>query len=170
MNNHLIQNILLFSILVTNIQAADVSYLRLTVETPTEQLKDNGNVLGQLPDSVIDYDNHDLLEIPPMGTPYLTLVFPHPDWGTNAGNYASDFHPISNAVDAWKFSVLSDNTQRTINLYWSGNEDWINRSQLLDKDLNTIVMVKASAFYSFNMNGQKVRNFIWNLPAKHSLP
>ncbi|MFZ1575364.1 MAG: hypothetical protein WAT36_09055 [Chromatiaceae bacterium] len=28
--------------------------------------------------------------MPPFTTPYLTLVCPHPEWGTNAGDYASD--------------------------------------------------------------------------------
>ena len=31
----------------------------------------------------------DLPEMAPFSTPYLTIVFPHDDWGDRAGDYAS---------------------------------------------------------------------------------
>lgn len=147
----------------TNLVAAE-NYVRLTVTAPNTHLEDSGNVLGQLPDSVMGYDTHDLLEMPPPWQPYLTLVFPHPEWtAPNSGNYASDFHPVNTNADTWKFAVLTDDPHRTVTLSWSGNSTWINHSDLLDQDLATTTDTASHQFYTFNMNGTKQRNFIWNL-------
>lgn len=147
--------------------AANDTYVRLTVAVPTAQLKDDGNVFGQLPDSVLGYDSHDLFEIPPMAPPYLTLVFPHPEWKSEAGNYASDFHSINSGADSWQFAVLCDSIERTVTLSWSGNSSWISQSELIDKDLQTTIVVKPNGSYDFSMNGKQQRNFVWNLRPKH---
>lgn len=97
-------------------------YLRLIAESPSEGLRDRGNVLGQLQDSVEAFDSHDLIELDPFSTPYLTIVFPHDDWGDKSGNYSSNYHEAIDyyAEDQWVFQVKSDNPYRDINLYWNG--------------------------------------------------
>lgn len=97
-------------------------YLRLIAESPSEGLRDRGNVLGQLQDSVAGYDSHDLIELAPFSTPYLTIVFPHDDWDDQSGNYSSNYHEAFDyyAEDQWIFQVKSDNPYRDINLYWDG--------------------------------------------------
>ncbi len=116
-------------------------YLRLTVVAPDEDnIRDRGNVLGQLDDSRKGYDLHDLMELNPFSSPYLTLVFEHDDWA-EPGNYSSDFHatgdldqnkkkkkkknsdnraitPVRGNLDQWSFQVHSDDSYRNITLYW----------------------------------------------------
>ena len=93
-------------------------YLRLSITVPSEGLLDKGNVLGQLNDSIDDQDSHDLIELDPAFTPYLTLVFPHEDW-PQPGHYASDFHDRDYTdSDQWVFMVKSDGRYRDITLYW----------------------------------------------------
>lgn len=103
-------------------------YIRLTVEAANGQLKDETNSLGQLSDSVLGYDHHDLVEPAPMGAPYLTLVFPHPDWGSQANTYTTDFHaPSATQPDNWQFEVRSDDPKRVVTLRWIGDEKKLNQ-------------------------------------------
>jgi hypothetical protein len=96
-------------------------YVRLIAEWPEGGLKDRGNVLGQLSDSELGFDAHDLEELSPFSTPYLTIVFPHDDWGEKSGNYTSDYHPLIKGKshgDLWQFEVRTDEPGREITLRW----------------------------------------------------
>jgi hypothetical protein len=96
--------------------------LRLIAEAPAQNLKDRNNALGQLFGSVEGFDRHDLRELNPMSTPYLTIVFPHDDWEGKSGAYTSDYHAAEDvyAADQWVFQVRSDSPYRDIDLYWDG--------------------------------------------------
>jgi hypothetical protein len=106
-------------------------YVRLSVRSLADRLEDPVNVFGQLADSVAGYDRHDLKELPPFSTPYLTLVFPHWDWGDEAGNYASDYRGPGKK-DNWVFEVHTDEIGRDVKLCWEGPGEVIARSVLVD--------------------------------------
>jgi hypothetical protein len=133
---------------------------RLTVEIVAKKLKDKTNVFGQLKDSQTGYDLHDLKELPPFGTPYLTIVFPHLDWGKNAGDYSSDFHPISNQYDQWTFEVRADAPTSQVSISWQCPEEILKRSRLIDLQNGKIIAVDVEGRYEFVMNG-KVKKFRW---------
>ena len=90
-------------------------YVRLIVTAPDDPLPvrvDDANLLGRWHDSVDGLDGHDLAEMPPssgsMGDRYLSIVFPHPEWGGDYENYATDFRgPVTDETqgDSWKFEV-----------------------------------------------------------------
>lgn len=143
-----------------------VDYLRLTVETPAERLKDDGNLIGHRPDALRGYDANDLVEMPPMAPPYLTLVFPRQDRGVQAKNYTTDFRPVSPYGDAWYFEVHSDNPDRQVTLRWTGDIAWMQRSTLIDQDLNERIQVVPGEYYSFSMEGRTERSFTWRLAAE----
>ncbi|MEZ5583100.1 MAG: hypothetical protein R3F37_10370 [Candidatus Competibacteraceae bacterium] len=68
-------------------------------------------MLGRLNDSLDDYDTHDLEELPPTFSPYLTLVFPHDDWGDRSDDYTTDYRAFAldpEAVTDWEFEIRSD--------------------------------------------------------------
>jgi hypothetical protein len=116
-------------------------------------------------DSVAGYDGHDLDEPKPTGTPNLTLVFPHGDWGEKAGTYTTDFHAPSKNPDTWAFEVRSDDPNREIALRWIGEAKWLKRSTLIDLDTGQAVAVKTGEAYRFTMNGSQSRAFAWDLAA-----
>ena len=64
----------------------------------------SGATVCQLPDSALGYDRHDLPEVAPFGN-YMTVVFPHPEWGDRSGDYTSDFHGTQNSPwkDSWTY-------------------------------------------------------------------
>lgn len=97
-------------------------------------MRDRNNVLGQLEDAAVGYDRHDLPELKPSYSPYLTIVFPHADWGIKAGDYASDFRPTNKGKPAasWRFEVRGD-VARTVLLRWEGPAEILRNSVLLDE-------------------------------------
>jgi len=163
-------------------------YTRLIAGSVEEGLVDRGNVLGQLPESSDGYDDHDLIELDPFADPHLTIVFPHPDWGEEAGDYTSDYHPTAAGLDdEWVFEVRTDDPNRDVRLAWehvqplvcvepepgescqwvesdTGSEQLTNVMWM--QDLATGELIKASTDgeltdYVFNMNGENVRVFRW---------
>ena len=155
-------------------------YVRLIAHSPADNLLDRNNVLGQLFDSVDGYDSHDLKELDPPYSPYLTIVFPHDDWVGHEDNYSSDYHAVKwKEPDQWVFQVKSDNPSLDVDLYWGKvrvlNGD-ISGAELMDKmsleDVDTGELLKivendvSLVVYPFNMNGKTVRTFRWILEEK----
>ena len=129
--------------------SASAWYIRLDVAAPDVHLIDEGNALGQVRDSTQNYDLHDLIEFPPFGMPYLTLVFPHADWGSKAGNYATDFHAPSVLSDSWAFDVRTDAPNRTVTLSWSSDSNAkLKKSQLVDNTTGQTIAIKSNKNYS----------------------
>ena len=146
-------------------------YVRLIIEAVAENLKDDGNVLGQLLDSSMGFDQHDLPEPAPFA-PYLTIVFTQPDWGDDAGDYTSDFHPLSrnNKLDRWPFVVISDDHEREVTLSWEGPLQALKNSLLIDLDNNQVIEPDKQGRYTF-VTGSERRNFEWEYvkrPAKRN--
>jgi hypothetical protein len=152
----------LFGVLTVMPLSASAWYIGLDVIGPNH-LHDRANMLGQLPDSQNTYDLHDLRELAPFGAPYLTLVFPHADWGSQAGSYATDFHAPSALADSWSFDVISDLPNREITLKWVGDAASLARSQLVDVTANKTISVAANKSYTVTMTGQTRRSFVWNV-------
>jgi hypothetical protein len=170
-------------------------YVRLIAVAEDGNLVDQNNVLGQLQESMDIYDRHDLVELDPFAAPYLSLSFPHHDWGDRAGDYTSDYHLVNTAAaDEWVFEVHSDDAYRNIDLYWdglyllegtwtqdTGKKTWTQskvmdesvlykRMVLEDLDLGVAIPAVQDGVvnnYSFNMNGQNVRSFRWVMKSKN---
>ncbi len=122
---------------------------------------DDGNVLGQLPDSRDGYDSHDLAELPPFGSRYLTVVFPHQDWGRRAGDYSTDFHALGSGphADRWPFEVWSAGAGR-VTLSWQGPELALEDAVLVDGLSGERIPVQPGGFYTFEMEGP-LHPFTW---------
>jgi hypothetical protein len=177
----------------------DEWYVRVIAEAPADGLADTRNVLGQLIGSIDGYDLRDLPEMAPFSSPYLTVVFPHPEWGEKAGDYASDYHPPGfREADQWVFQVRTDDPWRDVRLAWApvrvlsstvshdtGRRQWATHpdrdgealmARMWLEDLDTGEMVKVVsdgvvADHAFNMGGRTVRTFRWILKGKgHEMP
>ena len=134
-------------------------FVRLIAESG--DLADPYNVLGQLSDSVQDYDSHDLKELSPFGSSYLSIVFPHLEWEEKSGDYTSDFHSVQSKIkDEWYFEVVSSDPEATVTLTWEGEESLLEKASLLDVETGKRYRVKRGDSYTFTMNGTR-RGFQW---------
>ena len=121
------------------LQTGQAWYVRLIAEEPTTPMQTRNSVLGQLPDSLAGYDAHDLPKLAPFGQPWLSVAFPHPDWGKQAGDYASDYRPNYAAqpglpADTWRFEIRTDQAGYPVRLRWEGSPAVLARSELVDED------------------------------------
>ena len=144
-------------------------YVRLTIASDMG-LEDRGNVVGQLTDTLPDADRYDLRELAAAFSPYLSIVFYHPEWGVSVVDYTSDYHPTTrNKGDDWIFEVRSDDAKRNLTLSWEGQSVDMERMVLVDLSTDEIipaVVDGALGEYSFNMGGLTVRAFQWALLSK----
>ena len=134
-------------------------YVRLIASSGN--LQDSHNILGQLSDSVEGYDSHDLKELPPFSPPYLSVVFPHPYWGDQAGDYTSNFHSLQRKVkDQWYFDVLSSEVGAEVTLSWEGEDSLPNKTYLIDVRTGQRFQVEPGGSYTFTTESQR-EGFWW---------
>ena len=143
-------------------------YIRLKVDNPVTGWKDHGALLGQLTDAALGFDKHDVVKMAPFTAPYLTLVFPHPDWGVKAADYASDFHLVTNTVDSWRFEVRSSPVGSIVFLSWEGDPALLSRSQLLEVATGKVINPTDPAWtakgYPVTLNAP-AQSYVWTVLA-----
>lgn len=148
--------------------------VRLKLDQPATGFTDHYNQLGQRLDAKSDYDPADLIEMPPFAAPWLTLVFPHPEWGARAGDYATDFRsaqrlnprgkPVAGLPAAtWNFEIRADQPGGEVVLTWEGPAAILARSRLRDRDTGKIIAPSgrgAAQGYRLKLT-TKVRRLTW---------
>jgi len=139
--------------------------VRLIVES--EDVMDAGNVLGQLHTAVDGHDRHDLEELEPFDADYLTLVFPHPEWGRRALYYTTDFRaPSLPGIElVWDLEIHAGRVGRTVTIRWEGPEEVLVASRLLDSSSErlsppTVVRAAPGASHTFILD-RDVRRLQW---------
>ena len=139
--------------------------VQLSVEIDAKSLRDTGNWLGQIPGAEIGFDPADLPELPPL-TPYLTLVFPHPEWAEQAGDYTTDYHPAPYgdvAARTWTFEIRTDQVGQEVFLGWQGDPALLRRCTVTDVASGQVFELKSPR-YRFGMPvfmDSKVKQLIW---------
>jgi hypothetical protein len=142
-------------------------YVRLKVDNYTTGWQDHGNLLGQLAGTQVGFDGRDLEEMAPFAKPYLTIVFPHPEWGDKAGDYAADFRPQPVrrpwGMD-WNFEVRAEPAGSVVFLSWEGDPVILKRSRLIDlqngKTINPVLDKWAKKGYPITLKGA-VQRYTW---------
>ena len=126
--------------------------------------EDPVNTLGQRASATIGYDRNDLKELTPDRAPFMTLVFPHPDWGDKAGDYGADYQPLGGTkTSEWYFVVHTSELLEDLTLSWQAPEDILQNSQLVDMDTGEIFKLKKLQSYTTEWYGLQERHFKWVL-------
>lgn len=144
-------------------------FLRLKVNEPGTRYKDHNTVIGQLLTAQDGYDSHDLAEMDPYASPYLTLVIPHQEWGANAGNYASDFRNAAGdkrwklKPATWTVELRAKPGNRKMVLNWEADARILQASRLRDLQTGKIIKPTDRHYrdgYAFTMKGE-TRRLAW---------
>jgi hypothetical protein len=142
-------------------------YVRLILESSDGVLEDPYNILGQLNDASLEFDEHDLPELGRWVGTYLSVIFHRPQWGRKIVSYNTDFHPVARKEsDEWTFEVRSDISSRDLTLTWEGANTKMKNMVLVDVEAGEVVpaVVDGKAqIYHFNMGGDTVRLFAWRV-------
>ncbi len=159
--------LLLPAVAAAQFPGPDEWYVRLVVSSGS--LVDDGNLLGRITGGADGHDGYDLEEMPATFPPYLTLVFPHPDWGPDAGDYTVDYRQARpGATGDWAFEARSDSV-RTITISWQvvapAGSTLLARSTLVDEGTGGSVRPLPGGSYSVTMVGT-VHAFRWLVNAE----
>ncbi len=129
-----------------------------------QTLSDNDNFIGIISASSNDFDSFDSPEPPTVSNNYVSLSFPHPEWGIYAGDYAEDFRavsPIGTEV-SWEFEVKTDKLQREAIIKWENlnlPDGW--EFLLTDIDLGKTIDAKAVGEYRFLTSNKTISGKIY---------
>jgi len=125
----------------------------LQVKARVGEIEDSYNFLGFYQTAKDGYDRLDVEEAPPI-SPYVSLFFPHPEWGKNKGDYTQDIRTqISRAglKRIWDFQVKTDQINQEIVLEWENiltfPEDL--HLYLTDSFSNVLANMREKSSYSF---------------------
>ncbi|MBN2089144.1 Ig-like domain-containing protein [candidate division KSB1 bacterium] len=83
----------------------DEWYLQLITEAG--DFIDQDNYVGCFVDAAVGHDMNDFSEVPPFDQ-YVSLCFPHPEWGDFAGGYSGDFRHPEDADLCWNLAVATN--------------------------------------------------------------
>lgn len=133
-------------------------YVRIIAEA--DGMLDRGAVLGHLPDSQDGKDLHDLEKREPFGNSYLTVVFPHQEWGTEAWGFASDYRSVQRKPSGeWIFAVHVSAGVDEVSLSLEGPDEILNKAQLRDLETGKLVKFSRGA-YTFDASpGERYFSF-----------
>jgi len=118
-------------------------------------LYDPGNQVGQLDEAACGRDSLDLKELPPYSAPYLTIVFPHPEWAGDDHDFTTDFRPPCAAdplcSTEWSFEVRTSEIGQPVTLRWEefGVQGVLGRCVLTDLVAGVTVPMPAGGSYTF---------------------
>lgn len=149
-------------------------WVRLKLDQPATGFHDYTNTLGQLLSAQDGYDPADLVELPPFAAPYLTLDFPHPEWGARAGRYGSDLRsaqrlnhrgkPVAGLpAGDWTFEIRADQPGGELVLTWEAPPEILVRSLLIDQGTGKTIRPGARAYrdgYRLTLTGTS-RTLVW---------
>lgn len=136
--------------------------VRLFVENRSAGTKARA-ILGQYPGSQTGYDAGDLISLAPFSAPWLSLVFPHPDWGVKQGDYASDFRAFDGRPGQWLLELRADTPSSQVVVRWEGEPAILKRSRLVDKLTGRVVIPSSPANangYTLTLN-PAIRQLVW---------
>jgi len=123
----------------------------LQLKARVSHLKDNYNFLGFYQTAKDGYDRLDVEEAPPI-SPYISLFFPHPEWGKNKGDYTQDIRArIPQATRwIWDFQVKTDQINREIVLEWENTLAFPEELHLYltDSFSNVLANMREKSSYS----------------------
>ena len=149
---------------------ADDWRVQLKLLNHVTQWKSGTVKLGQMNLAQPGYDAHDVPKLAPFAKPYLSLVVPHPDWGVQAGDYATDFRPaLTKQPQDWAFEVRADPIGSVVFLSWEGDAKILKRSRLIDVQTGKTIKPAdkrwAKKGYPITLNNP-VQRYVWRYLGK----
>ena len=115
-------------------------HVRLMASDPANGWTFEGIFLGQQPLAATTWDPQDMRGMAPFSSPYMLLTFPRANWGTRAGDYASDFRPTGALrADDWPFELRASQVGSTVYLRREGDDPILARSQLINAATGEVI-------------------------------
>jgi hypothetical protein len=120
---------------------------------------DRENWIGRLSNAKDEWDSNDFSEAPPFGE-YLSVRFPHPEWGKYPGEYAGDFRASGPDSAVWPLVVTTPLAGEVIlrAAERTGHCDGLDL-RLKDMDTGAVADPGGEGGFRFFANGKDDRRF-----------
>lgn len=143
--------------------AADVAKndgWRLKLVAKAGNAVDSASVVGVDSRASDAYDPSDV-ERPPSPGNYVSISFPHRDWGVNSGNYLSDIRRSASGTYTWDFEVACDMKNTDVVITWPtlSNVPKDYTLKMTDVDGNVTRFMSTTSSYRYNSGEGGVRRF-----------
>jgi hypothetical protein len=116
---------------------------------------DRDNFIAAAEDAAAGWDERDRPEPPVIGD-YISLFFPHPEWGALAKQFRSDVRPLLSEGEVWELAIRS-NLCDVVTLRFAGVERVPSQFEvvLIDPALGTWQDLRRGDGYSFAYDGRE---------------
>ncbi len=140
----------------------------------TGDLEDSNNFFGLLRQAKDDYDKDDVEEAPPP-SPYISLFFPHPDWGIDSDAYTQDVRCTSAQKEQiiWEMKVKTSEVNKQITLEWENVKDFPSTYYLYltDEEEHILADMRKKSNYSYGtLDGEDTFKIFASLEPLSSSP
>ena len=127
-------------------------------------LHDISNYAGVNENASDGWDVMDAIELPPMNSDYISLYFPHDDWGPYSANYTRDVRNPALEENEWYFVVKSTESgeaQLTWNIPVEVPEDY--QLEITDLENGNTINIKETSEYIFNVTANSEYEFVFTV-------
>lgn len=115
-------------------------------------MEDPGNVFGQLETGTEGNDPHDLEELAPFGSKYLSVLFTNPLFSEVSWGFTTDFRGLTkNPQGVWPFVVKAHAGIQEVTIRWEGDDYLFKDAWLVDEQSGEMMNVKAGESYTFDI-------------------
>ena len=133
-------------------------------EVIVTDLHDISNYAGVNENASDGWDVMDAIELPPMNSDYISLYFPHDDWGPYSANYTRDVRNPALEENEWYFVVKSTESgeaQLTWNIPVEVPEDY--QLEITDLENGNTINIKETSEYIFNVTANSEYEFVFTV-------
>lgn len=124
-------------------------FVRVVAEA--EGKEDRGAVFGQLPGSSDNQDARDLEKRKPFGDKFLSVMFPHEEWGGEEWGFASDYREFSRGTGGeWVFAVYASEDVDEVTLRFEGPDELLKKTKLSQGQNGRKWISKGTESYTFS--------------------
>ena len=125
----------------------------IQISATSDIAADRNNFLGVNPTASAGWDEFDMPEPPVIGD-YLSVSFPHTEWGKIHKRYESDIRPIPSFGEEWQFDVITG-TPQTVELKFDGIDDIpvLFSVHLIDEFNKTMIDLRDQNTYTVHSPG-----------------
>jgi hypothetical protein len=118
----------------------------LRISAHIQNARDTQTLAAVRSDAAIGWDEFDLPEAPVIGE-YVSVYFPHPEWGQIASNYTTDVRPEPLDGEIWEFAVRT-NIRDVVTLTFQPSEGLAPEIYLVDEALKIKINLLETNSYT----------------------
>jgi len=144
-------------------------FIRLKLDNDAKGFRHHSSMIGQLPNARAGFDANDLRSFPPFSAPFLFIAFPQPTWGARAGDYTTDFRPLSDPAPTWTFDVRGNPVGDTVYLRWEGDPAALKASTLTNLATGQTINVSDPRFMTAGVPIKLTsasQRYVWRVRAR----